>query len=254
MKNFETQMFLLGESISHSKSPAHWEKTFLDRGLDWTYVLKDISDESCAREFINLKHYKAINVTTPWKRLAFEQADKKSEAAKFARGCNFLINNNGVLAGHNVDGEGCVLDLQSKGIVFDNLCVVVCGTGPTAKSIAYAVTMAGGVVIMLTRDRDKCGILKVSSREIMVLDYREANHEIGYAKLIINATTLGMKEGDPSPIDCDLLNEGHTIFDCVYGHGQTQIIKDGKRAHAKCFDGRGMLDAQALCCEKLLFS
>ena len=253
MGNSQAKMYLLGSGISHSKSPAFWADLFKEKGLDWTYELADIADEVDARRFIEDRDFCAINITTPWKKIAFELADERLGASTFCGGCNFLVKKGISLEGYNVDGQGCVNDLKSKGVDFDNLCVVVCGTGPTAKSIAFAATLAGAIVIMLTRDASKKIAFKLNGREVMVLDYKSARHEIGYAKLIINATTLGMEKGDPSPVDKSLLNEGHIVYDCIYGHGQTQIRVDAAAAGACSYDGAGMLNAQAKACADLLF-
>lgn len=247
------KMYLLGAGISHSKSPAHWRATFLERGLDWTYELMDLPSEPAAREFILSKDYVAINITTPWKSLALECADEVDYPSDFSRGCNFIVNKGGRLLGHNVDGGGCLIELQSRGYDMRGANVVVCGTGPTAKSVSCALAFVGSKVTLLTRSQKKTGELRVNGHTVLVETYDCSVDRIVHADFIINATTLGMMLSDPSPIDSDLLNKNQIVLDCIYGHGDTQIIKDARAAGATCFDGSGMLEAQAVCCEKILF-
>ncbi len=245
-------MYVLGDGISHSKSPSLWRDIFARRGLNWTYELADIASKEDAEAFIFKRDYRAINITTPYKSLALQSADSINEISKFSRGCNFLINEVGRLVGYNTDGYGCVYALRDIGCDLVNTCIVVCGSGPTAKSICWALIEAGAIVIMLTRDRSKV-LLTSNPKNFMVLEYAQATHEVPYAKIIVNATTLGMKEGDASPIEQSWINSGHIIYDCIYGHGITELHAQADRAHAQYFDGSEMLYYQAQKCEEILF-
>ena len=247
------KMYVLGANISHSKSPQLWSDIFDLRGLDWTYEKADIAEEESARQFIKNKDYRAINITTPYKTLALQTADCVNEISKFCGGCNFLINNSGRLSGYNTDGYGCLYALRDVGCEFENTCITVCGSGPTAKSICYALLEAGAIVIMLTRDSSKV-LLTTHPNNFMVLEYAQAVHEIPYAKIVVNASTLGMNQGDPSPIDESLINTGHVIYDCVYGHGKTSLRSIAESKGAKYFDGSKMLYYQAQKCEEILFA
>ena len=244
------KMFLLGSGISHSASPAHWQKTFEEKGLDWTYELADISDETQARKFILSRDYVAINITTPWKKLAFECADYVDGASIFAGGCNFLVNLPDKLRGSNVDGAGCVKFLESTGFNFKGQSVFVCGFGPTAKSVAFACKIAGANVTMLSRTVNEERLKQCAGDDIQLQTY---DCELADANLVINATTLGMKSGDSSPIALVRMSKDCIYFDCIYGHGETQFIKNAKSVGAVCYDGAGMLEAQAVACEEILF-
>jgi shikimate dehydrogenase len=243
-------MYLLGSEISHSASPAHWKKTFEEKGLSWTYELADINDETEAKKFIESKDFVAINITTPWKKLAFQCADETDGASKFAGGSNFLVNKSGTLSGYNVDGEGCVEFLKSTGFDFSGRKVYVCGFGPTAKSIAVACKSACAQVCMLSRTASEERVKLCEEHGISLKGYVA---ELADANLVINATTLGMKSGDDSVITLDKMTKTCVYFDCIYGHGKTQFIQNAMKTGASCFDGAGMLEAQAKKCEEILF-
>lgn len=253
-KNKEKKMYLLGREISHSKSPAFWESYFEEHGLNWEYDLADIMSESQAKAFIESKGYVAINITTPYKQLALKYCDESDDIAKFAGGCNFIENKAGKLYGFNVDGWGCVDFLEKEAKVqLLHACTIVCGSGPTAKSIAFSLCERGAEVIMLSRSPQNVDLSSARDKHIIALSYTQAKHEISYAKIIINATTLGMKKNDGSPIEKQFFNEGHVAFDCIYGHGETCFLKNAREAGAKTFDGGGMLKYQALRCASILF-
>jgi shikimate dehydrogenase len=60
------------------------------------------------------------------------------------------------------------------------------------------------------------------------------------ADVVINATSVGLKEGDPSLFPARLLREGQVVFDIVYGR-ETMLLKDAREAGALALDGVMML-------------
>ena len=55
-----------------------------------------------------------------------------------------------------------------------------------------------------------------------------------------------MKAGDPAPFDTALLSAGQTVFDVVYGHGETALARAARAAGCTFLDGAGMLVGQAV--------
>lgn len=63
---------------------------------------------------------------------------------------------------------------------------------------------------------------------------------ISRCQLFVNASSVGMKEGDPSPIDKNLLHKDLSVYDVVYNR-KTQLIKDAESLGLNAKDGLGML-------------
>lgn len=246
-------------------------------GLPWEYAPMDCATADEVRAFLEGRAFFSINITTPYKPLAYEVATVRAATAKLARGANMLVRKNDALIAYNVDGEGCVDYLERTGFDFSGAQVAVCGTGPTALSILHAAALAGSArVVLVGRDADR-------AREVLetyVAEYRElayatvdlpaarSHHrsfraafehtDFAYgsygtcaqvfsgADLIVNATPLGMVAGDPAPFDTTLLRGGQTVFDAVYGHGETALFAGAREAGCTALDGRGMLVAQAV--------
>ena len=59
-------------------------------------------------------------------------------------------------------------------------------------------------------------------------------------QLLVNATPVGMKDGDPSVIDKNLLRNDLFVYDLVYNR-DTQLIKDAREQGAKAASGLSML-------------
>jgi len=71
-----------------------------------------------------------------------------------------------------------------------------------------------------------------------------AEAAVAQAHLVVNATSLGMKRSDPSPIPGEWMHPGLTVCDMVYSFPDTALIKAAEAAGAKAIGGLGMLVAQ----------
>lgn len=246
--------YILGHPVAHSKSPAMHNAAYRALGLDWEYGFADRATQAEARAFLAGGDWRACNVTMPYKPLALEMADEPSVAAQIAGGANVLVRGeNGAILADNTDGIGCVSYLQRCGVRFPDARVVVCGTGPTAVSIMYACVRAQtGSIALLSRDAQRAaravGAYAAAGGGgcVEALAYGDASSRIRAADIIVDATSLGMHAGDPSPFDTALLHARHAVFDVVYGHGETALVAAAHAAGCRVFDGSGMLVAQAV--------
>lgn len=271
------KLYLIGNPTAHSKSPVMQNAVFAEAGLDWCYEARDCASDAEACAFIGEKKYLALNITTPYKPLAFESATVTSAAVKLSRGANVLVRKEDSLLAFNLDGRGCVGYLEHAGFPFADARIVVCGTGPTAFAIAHACAQAGAATVVLaSRQADKAEAalgrylaeyerLAYATFELPPAhaghltfraafeharfasgSYASSSDAIGAADLIINATPLGMHAGDPAPFDTALLHSAQTVFDVVYGHGETALATAAKAEGCRFHDGAGMLVMQAV--------
>ena len=278
------KLYLLGHPIAHSKSPVMHNALYRELGLDWEYLPKDCATQAQARKLLEGSDYIGMNVTTPYKPLAFEMASIKAASAKMARGANVIARTDRALVAYNLDGVGCIDFLEMSGFSFSQATVVVCGTGPTALSILHAAAIAGAKkVVLVGRDKEKTKLVleeyvklfgKLAHATIDLPSVREgrrtfreaydktvfsygcytsATSIFGHADLIVNATPLGMQKGDLSPFDTLLLHEGQTVFDVVYGHGETALVQGAKQQGCVVHEGLGMLVSQAVASAQVFF-
>ena len=264
------KLFVLGHPVAHSKSPAMHNAAYRALGLDWEYGFADCAGEASARALLAAPDWLACNVTMPWKPLAFAYSDVRSEEAELAQGANVLVRHAGAVFSDNTDGKGCVAYLQRCGVEFRGARVSVCGTGPTSLAIFHACVKAGaGRASLIGRNREKaCHVLddycqRIAKRpagdaglppsgghdacQLVALSYDDAGLEaLASSDIILDATPLGMKPSDPVPFDTSALSSGQTVFDVVYGHGETALLAAARKAGCAAFDGAGMLVAQAV--------
>ncbi len=277
-------LYIVGHPVSHSKSPAMYNAVYKKLGIDWHYDFKDIDSAEGAQSFLKAADYVSVNVTTPYKPQAYKAATVLAATSKLAGGVNLLVSKDTNLLGYNVDGDGAIRFLEREGVNFWDAKVVVCGTGPTALSILHAATMAGASeALLLGRDKARAkGMLqryaddfhdlassaipisaKAPNRREFLDAYKYAKFKFGTydtskqalsrADVIVDATILGMHEGDPAPFDVSVLHEGQVVMDTVYGHGTSALLKAAKQTGCKAYDGRGMLVSQAALSASIVF-
>ena len=185
-----------------------------------------------------------------------------------------------LIAGTNTDGAGVVQFLKTEAqLALSGISVVICGTGPTSASIIVELVLAGAdSITVLGRERARvrsfCDRLSSMLRDIVPMataetrqspapaapseamaacrleaatytDNKEVEQALSGATLLIDATPVGMATGDLSVIPASLLESRHTVFDVVYGHGETHLIHEARARGAHAYDGLGMLVEQA---------
>ena len=64
------------------------------------------------------------------------------------------------------------------------------------------------------------------------------------ATLVVNSTPLGMRAGDPFPVDIAALPPESAVFDLVYHAEETAWVRAARAAGHWAADGRGMLVEQ----------
>ncbi len=273
----QESLYIVGHPIAHSKSPAMYNAVYERLGLPWHYGFADLASAEEAQQFLRDEPYLSVNITTPYKPVAFEAATVLAASAKLARGVNVLVRKVDALIGYNTDGEGCVMALERAGVDLAGARVVVCGTGPTSLSIFHSLVQAGPAeVALIGRSKSRTQqVLETYAKAYYDLahatidlpsprpgrpSFKEALEQVRFtygsydsargalqkADVIVDATPLGMNPGDPAPFDPTLISSQQTIMDVVYGHGMTALLAEASARGAKTLDGSSMLVGQAV--------
>ena len=127
---------LLGSPVSHSISPMMHNEAFSLLGLDYIYLCFDVDTTSLktAVDGMRAMGVKGFNLTMPNKNLMVELADKLSPAAEMIGAVNTVVNDNGILTGHNTDGVGYMRAVKDAGcdIIGKNMTLLGAGGAATA--------------------------------------------------------------------------------------------------------------------------
>ena len=243
---------VIGDPVRHSLSPTLMNAAFAASGLDWTYVALEVSANRLPDALVGVRALgiAGLSVTMPHKESAAACADLLSSTAERLGAVNCLVNEDGVLIGHNTDGEGFVRSLR-HGFGFDpsgRRCVVF-GAGGSARSIILALADAGAteiVVVNRTLSRaERAAALAGDRGEVVALD--GVRSDLVDADLIVNATSVGMGQPSPAdmPFDASVVHSGQLVVDIVYSPLETPLLALARSNGATVANGVAMLAHQA---------
>ena len=179
---------LLGYPIAHSLSPSLFKAGYDGR---YDYELVEQADFDTAWR-IFLKRYQAVNVTAPFKELAFEKAKIRSRECELIGAANILVQTPKGVSAWNSDCTG-VAALLRKAFGGDHFldgrsCLVV-GAGGAGKAAAVAALTCGMKVSMinrsLSRALDYSHRLALSSKSLTVLPAEQFFKAFGEAEVVI---------------------------------------------------------------------
>lgn len=256
---------LIGDPIAHSLSPVmhnalYRELAETDRHFaSWRYEAHRCADEEQAVLEIGkvrTGHYRGMNVTMPYKRLALAQADYVDSSADAAGGANVLVRKGFDLVAYNTDGLGALGAVsRTSGIDPRGKRVAVCGTGPTSVAIAAAfANAAASEVVVFSRDhtrarqaieRLRLSLVEGATYWLRSADYEDAPALVPSMDVFVDATPRGMAPDDEPVVDPSLFHEGQVVLDVVYGHGISRLVGGARDAGAFAMDGLEMLVEQA---------
>lgn len=260
------EFVLIGDPVAHSLSPVMHNVLYQELGkVKWPFSRWHYSAVRCANEeeaayqidLVRTGRYRGMNVTMPYKKLAFSCADYADAGVIAAGGANVLVRDEDLkLCAYNTDGLGAVRAIEHMtDMPLTGARVLVCGTGPTSLAIATASAQAGALeVTLLSRDEAKALSCvnrirtSVEPHEASVLhgrNYAQAEALVSKVDVIVDATPRGMHPDDEAIIDTSLLHSGQVVLDTVYGHGETALLAGAWRHGATCMDGLEMLVEQA---------
>ena len=247
---------IIGWPIEHSLSPAMHNAVYEELGLDWAYIPLAVEDEIGLRRVaaaIRALPFVGFNVTMPYKSAVLELCDEVATPAKMAGAVNTVQVVDGRLVGYNTDGRGMLESLaEDAGFSPEGRRVALLGAGGAAGAALVALVLAKAArVCVVGRDQSRAeGLVsrvtpQLKQADVCCLTFATAEESVRGADLIVNATPVGMRPDDPSPIPAAWLSPGQVVLDMVYGGaGPTRLLSDARNAGAVALDGLGMLVGQ----------
>lgn len=238
---------LFGYPVEHSLSPDMHNAAFDYLNLDYCYVTFPVHPDSLgdAVRGIRALSLGGINVTVPHKEKVLSLLDEIYEEAEFIGAVNTIKNDCGKLVGYNTDGRGFMKSLAEAGIETGGSNVLIIGTGGAARAIGYYLCKEASKVHLFDIDVPKADALarhlyavKQNARTVGGASMKSGEF-IGGMDIIINATPLGLKSADPSPIDISLVKKEHIVCDLIYQ--ETPILRAAAEKGCKTMHGLGML-------------
>jgi len=239
---------LLGDPVSHSLSPLIQNAAMRAARVDGVYVALRVSEADLAGLLRGLAHAGgAGNVTVPHKAAAARAVDRLTDAAQATGACNCFWLEDGQVWGDNTDVEGVTAAIRALlGRSGAGARVLVAGAGGGARAVVYALVRQGAAEIVLVnrtydRAQELAGRLGTAHTPVRVATHVESLGGESF-DLVVNATSLGLRDDDPLPVDPDLLPPVDAALDLVYARGgETPWVRAMRRRQVAAADGTEML-------------
>ncbi len=221
------------------------------RFADWRYFRFEIHPDVLPRalEVLHAKQFRGVNLTVPHKIIAFDRVAAVDPAAQPVGAVNTLLWTDAGWRGHNTDGYGLAAAVR------ENLALDLAGTPIVLLGAGGAAR--GAAVECLQR---RCASLWIANRTRENLDSllatiapiaggipvrgfapTEIPRDLPTGALVINATSAGLRDTDPLPIDLTALPRPAAVFDMIYNPPQTALLKAATSLGLPTANGLSML-------------
>jgi len=234
---------ILGDPIEHSLSPAMQNAALRAMGEDACYIAFRVAQKDLAEALRGAAAmgFAGLNLTIPLKEKALEMDFLRLDALAEAIGAvnTISISFSGNMVGYNTDGWGAMMALQRSGVEIKGSRVLLIGAGGAARAIGYTLSCEGADISLANRSLDR-GAKLAAALGASAFGLSDLKSFLPRMDVIINCTSVGMREGDSRLLDGRLLSKGQTVFDIVYNR-ETDLLRDARAAGAKAIDGVMML-------------
>ena len=237
--NPPARLAIFGNPVAHSASPRMQNAALRENHHPIQYVRIRVSPPELKSALTDLAStgFLGINITIPHKQAAMALVNEVSKEARLMGAINTVAVREGKLHGFNTDGPGFAAAIREEfGIPLGELRVLILGgAGGAGRAITIQCLLEGSPrVVIANRNLEKGNALAAEIREQLDKEVTsislEANNGafskvLTSVDLIVNATPLGMKSSDPSPLPEGLITSHHFVYDTVYSGGTTALLR-----------------------------
>lgn len=246
----------IADPIGHVRAPTLLNAAFERHGIDAVMVPVHVQPEGLQAAVAGMKathNLGGLCVTVPHKVAIMALCDDVGASGRRVGAVNAVRFEDGPdgrrrMVGDNFDGQGYVAGMKAGGLDFAGRDVLQLGAGGAGMAIAFAVAEAGARTLSIANRT-------VARAEDLALRVHKAfpgcvargvpadADPAGY-DVVINTTSLGLKDGDPMPVDVARLHSSTVVSEIIMIPEETALLKAAKaRGHAVHY-GRPMLDEQ----------
>jgi len=235
---------IIGNPINHSLSPVLHNYWFEKYNINANYSILEVDENSLGdiTKKIKNKSLNGINVTLPYKQKIIHHLDRIINDAHLTGSVNTLfLNNEELVIGENTDVYGLQAAYLKEIDNASSKKALVIGAGGVAPSVLLSLQKSGVKNIsIINRTREKCFFLKKKFRFLNILNWENFEAEIEKYDIVINATSLGLKNGEEFDFSFSNLNQDAIFIDTIYNPLETKTFKYLKEKDIKVFNGLEM--------------
>ena len=242
---------IIGRPLSHSLSPLLHNFWFKKYKIKATYSLIETEEDQIVEVIkkIRKKELQGINVTTPYKQAIIPYLDLVINDAKETCSVNTIyLNSDNKITGENTDVFGFDISfierLKNKDLSKKN--ILILGAGGVVPSLVYALAKKKIEKISISnRTPGKVENVKKKFPFIEIIQWKDIDKITDNMDIIINATSLGMKNGTSFDQVIKKFKVDLVYYDVIYNPLETTMLKNFKDQKIKTFNGLEMFLYQA---------
>ena len=213
------------------KSPMIYNPYFEQAGVDAVVVPMACQAEhypAFLKSVFTLANVRGALITMPHKVTTVGLLDAATPAVKIAGACNAVRRSeDGRLQGDMFDGEGFVRGVRRKGCKLEGARALVVGCGGVGSAIAASLAAAGVRSLSLFDVRAESALClgQRLATYYPLLEVSTGSNDPARHDLVVNATPMGMYDGDPLPIDVARIAPSTFVGEVVMKDEMTAFLK-----------------------------
>jgi len=235
---------VIGNPIKHSLSPKLHNHWFKENNIDAAYEKKQLKETDIEGIITAMKNgdIEGMNVTVPFKKSVIPFLDELEYFAKKTQSVNTIYKKKDKIVGDNTDVKGFQHALQHIKYSVKGKKIFILGAGGVTSSIIFALKQLEVSTIMLSnRTKEKAENLKKIYPDLDLIKWGDIKN----FDMIINATSLGLKENDKIPINYDQIGSGKFFYDVIYNPKKTNFLLEAEKRGNQIENGKMMFAYQA---------
>ncbi len=236
--------FVIGNPIEHSLSPKLHNYWIKENNIDAVYDKKQLNENDIEGVISEIKNDKihGINVTVPFKMSVIPFLDQLTPLAKETQSVNTIFKKDNKIVGDNTDVGGFEKGLKYINYNLKKKNVFILGAGGVVSSIILALKRLGAAKIILSnRTKKKADNLKKRYMDLEIIDWGK----IPDFDMIINATSLGLKNDDQIKLNYAEIGTNKLFYDIIYNPRKTKFLSKAKQFGNQIENGKMMFVYQA---------
>ncbi|WP_236235855.1 shikimate dehydrogenase family protein [Pseudomonas faucium] len=234
----------------HLRTPSLFNPLLERLGHDGVLVPWEVAPANLACAWQGLRgieNLAGVIVTVPHKLEVAHLCDELQGTAQLLNVCNVARRlPDGRFSGRMFDGEGFVRGLENQGHGLAGKRVLLLGAGGAATGIAHALLAEPlAQLVISNRSAAKAEALASQLRSLVPGRQVAAGPADGRGfDVVINATALGLKAGDPLPLPVETLAPGTLVAEVVMNPDLTALLEAAQARGCQIHKGVHMLTGQ----------
>ncbi|MFC7736462.1 shikimate dehydrogenase family protein [Roseomonas sp. GCM10028921] len=244
-------MAILGDPVAPLRSPALFNQAFARLGMDAAFLAFEIPAGELPAAWAGLTRLRNLDglvVTMPHKEAVVPLLDALGPTARLTGTVNAVRRRpEGGWEGEMFDGEGFRDGLERAGHTVRGAAILQVGCGAAGRAIAHALARAGAARLLLhdAAPGRAASLAELLSGTYPGLSVAEGRPETMGQDIVVNATPLGLREGDPLPFEVSRLCPQQVVADVIPNPEETPLIAAARAAGCAVVTGRSMHEGQA---------